>query len=605
MHKIMIQGTAEGFPFESWVADHYDLYLARYEHEAFQVVVVPDTALTNVTVVIGTLAPQDGQGPFTGEVQVGLVGYVDVAENPIDVIDYPAYLSDYHGWWPDALLTFQQTCDINANDRVPFWVDVFTHADTPPGDYVATITVTADGCDPVNLQLNVHVWDFELPVSSSLDTAFSCQTTHAVPLYGVDWTETPGGMHYKMFDIMLEHRLNVTELYRTSSPTPFSWIQYWESKGATSFCLGKVPAILNDPGKKATLDTLVADLRAAGLLDMAYVYGFDEVGPDKFETICIKFGQVHSDYPGLRTMTTARDYTFGLSTDPDTSCLRSVVDIWVPPVDYRYDMAAGEVLRTEGKDMWWYTCCWPRYPYPNWFVECPSIEARLLLGAMSYKFKAGGYLYWAVARWLNEDGVSNTSPITSGPYTSWDPRTFYHSKTGTWASGDGCLLLPGPTDFIPTIRLENVRDGLEDYEYLWLLADLVNTIAPGSTPEEIAFVADANALLAVPGSVVNSLTSFTRDPGDLYSFRQQVADKILQGTALVEGVIPGDLDDDGDVDMTDFGMFQVCLSGPYSVLPNCGESDFNSSGKVDSDDLNIFLQCLSGESIPADPDCAE
>ena len=292
MHKIMIQGTAEGFPFESWGADHYDLYLARYEHEAFQVVVVPATALTNVSVSVGTLVPQEGQGPFNGQVDVGLVGYVDVGDDPLDPINYPSYLSDYHGWWPDALLTFQQTCNINAGDRVPFWVDVFTSADTPPGDYVATITVTAGGCDPANLQLNVHVWDFDLPVSSHLGTAFSCQTKFAEPLYGTAWSEA---LHYTMFDVMLEHRLNVTELYRTTSPIPFDYIQYWVSKGANAFCLGKVPAVMG-----AELDTLVANLNAAGLLDKAYVYGYDEVDTQaQFDAMCNTFGQIQDERASL------------------------------------------------------------------------------------------------------------------------------------------------------------------------------------------------------------------------------------------------------------------------------------------------------------------
>ena len=252
MHKIMIQGATEGFPFESWVADHYDLYLARYEHEAFQVVVVPETALTNVSVSVGTPVPQQAQGPFSGEINVNLVGYVDVGDVTQYAVDYPSYLAGYHGWWPDALLEFQQTCDINAGDRVPFWVDVFTYEDTPPGDYVATVTVTADGCDPVDLQLNIHVWDFELPVSSHLGTAFSLQPDSAQIIYGDDWSDA---MHYKFFDIMLEHRLNVTELYRNSTPTPLDWIQYWVANGSNAFSLGKVPAIMG-----SQLDALVINL---------------------------------------------------------------------------------------------------------------------------------------------------------------------------------------------------------------------------------------------------------------------------------------------------------------------------------------------------------
>lgn len=39
MDKVMIHGAAHGWPFEGWVADHYDLAMAQNEHEGFQVVV--------------------------------------------------------------------------------------------------------------------------------------------------------------------------------------------------------------------------------------------------------------------------------------------------------------------------------------------------------------------------------------------------------------------------------------------------------------------------------------------------------------------------------------------------------------------------------------
>jgi len=50
----------------------------------------------------------------------------------------------------------------------------------------------------------------------------------------------------------------------------------------------------------------VSYLLGAGMLDFAYIYGYDEVTTQAdFDKICSKFGQIHSTYPGLRTMTTA------------------------------------------------------------------------------------------------------------------------------------------------------------------------------------------------------------------------------------------------------------------------------------------------------------
>lgn len=63
-----------------------------------------------------------------------------------------------------------------------------------------------------------------------------------------------------------------------------------------------------------------------------------------------------------------------------------------------------------------------------------------------------------------------------------------------------------------------------------------------------------------------------------------------------------DFDRDGDVDQTDFGVFQACLSGsavPYG--PGCGNADFDGDGAVDQNDFAAFLDCLGGPDTP--PGC--
>ncbi len=129
------------------------------------------------------------------------------------------------------------------------------------------------------------------------------------------------------------------------------------------------------------------------------------------------FDQVHTSYPGLRTMTTAKDPSFGTSR---RACDRR----WTSGCRKRdvYNQAAANQLRAEGKDMWWYICIGPSRPYTNFFVEYPAIEPRLLMGLMAYKYQTGGFLYYNIAKWLSLF-ISWHGPITSGPYTNWDPRS--------------------------------------------------------------------------------------------------------------------------------------------------------------------------------------
>ncbi len=70
--------------------------------------------------------------------------------------------------------------------------------------------------------------------------------------------------------------------------------------------------------------------------------------------------------------------------------------------------------------------------------------------------------------------------------------------------------------------------------------------------------------------------------------------------------VPGDCDDDGDVDLDDFGAFQACMSGPTVPLtPGCEHKDFDLDGDIDQSDFGIFQRCISGPGIPSAPNCAD
>jgi hypothetical protein len=73
----------------------------------------------------------------------------------------------------------------------------------------------------------------------------------------------------------------------------------------------------------------------------------------------------------------------------------------------------------------------------------------------------------------------------------------------------------------------------------------------------------------------------------------------------IEAHTTGDFDDDGDVDLEDFGYFQTCLTGP-GIAQNeerCKAARLDVDEDVDGDDFGIFQACLTGAAIPGDPLC--
>ncbi|MBI4579117.1 MAG: DUF4091 domain-containing protein, partial [Planctomycetes bacterium] len=510
MRKVLIRDH----PFEGWFDRQMSVSLAANEREAAQVVVMPfgrDVKNVRVSAAMApatrpaakSLSRNPEIGPAGGRshtrsgtdsrsdgitCSVSLVGHVDVNDDP-------PYDSTYKGLWPDPLLSFMQTADVAAGEHVAFWVDVATAKGTPGGDYRGTIRITADGCEPVELALNVRVWGFELADGTHLQNAF---TYHEAPIHQFYKDRWNDDLARKYRDLVLDHRLGIDHLYRREPPDR-EMLKHALSRGMNAFNIVFAGSGGAKPHVADALGTFVPWVRREGLTRLAYVYGFDEIKKDKFADARDVFDDVHRRYRGIRTMTTAQDKSFGKETG-----LRQAVDIWVP-LTPGYDLREAEQLRREGREMWWYICLVPTHPYANWFVEYPAIEARLLMGAMSYKYRVDGFLYYLI----NNHWERNRDVIRTGPRTGWDPASC-PNRRDKWANGDGNLIYPGPDGPLSSIRLANIRDGLEDYEYLYLLAERVKGVESlPPTADRRQFLAAARPLLAVPATVVRSTVEYT------------------------------------------------------------------------------------------------
>jgi len=119
---------------------------------------------------------------------------------------------------------------------------------------------------------------------------------------------------------------------------------------------------------------------------------------------------------------------------------------------------------------------------------------------MTYGYRADGLLYWHVNYWHGNKTVTGDST-----YLKWKPLCVASM------CGDGGLLYPTPDGPVSSIRLENVRDGIEDYDYFQLLAKRCGR---------------PRALRVYRGMVMD-LTTYSRDPACLRRLRDGMAAAIL------------------------------------------------------------------------------
>jgi hypothetical protein len=117
----------------------------------------------------------------------------------------------------------------------------------------------------------------------------------------------------------------------------------------------------------------------------------------------------------------------------------------------------------------------------------------------------------------------------------------------------------------------------------------------------------------VSGTVTDTLEIVLCDSSDQGNYRCLVSNDYgsvtsNSATLTVSGppVVPGDFNDDSDVDQEDFGHLQICLTGTGggSPAPGCEDANLDGDNDVDGNDAVKFLQCMSAANVWGDPDCA-
>ena len=524
------------------------LKLARGEHESLQLLVsCPAKDLRNVSVTASDLvrvrpwyAVWAADSIPSGCIDCDVVGYA-WAEFPTNsryscshsvcrrTETAPFYRRSatraVDSWWPDPILDFLPAVDVARGDVQSFWIRLHCPDGQAAGEYEGTLTVAAEGVAVVRLPFRVRVYGFSVPKASPLPLAITyspmthtrdhsaeskaaaerCAADPEGPVRQakarpLDWGDFLAD-YYITFDSLYTHtNLNFEVLARLKEQGRLGRFNlgYWSyfKDGADAEARWRAETL---PRLKANY----AKAKELGILDRAYAYGCDEVNTNYFDNIrkCVQI--LKEELPGVPISTTAYDDEFGVGTQLD------VMD-WFTPLTPKFNVEKAAASRRAGHQVWWYICCGPGNPWANTFTQCPPLEARMLMGAQTVRMRPDGFLYYEISIWNAE------RPIDKGPYTDWVPRSYMT------LNGDGCWTAVGPGGKpLPTLRLENFRDGLEDYAYAKLLEERI----AGRDDADMR-VRKAKELLAVPRQVMDTMSNYTNDPAEIAAWRDAMAELI-------------------------------------------------------------------------------
>ncbi len=533
------------------------LEAARHDYEPVQIVVRPTKPLEGLVAKASPLV-----GPGGAMISVENIRILQVYYH---FVHHPTDATGLREWWPDALPPLDEPIDVAAGQNQPLWVLVYVPPDAKPGDYAGHVTLNAKGFS-VQVPLWLHVWDFALPKRNHLQTAYGLGVHDIFRYHGLKTEADKRKVLDMYFRSFAEHRISPYD------PTPMDPIRVKflpdedppraevdfaafdramahavDEYGFTGYRLPvqgmgggtfhkRYPPKIGEFGEdtpeyKSMFSSYVGQLekhlREQGWLDMAYIYWFDEPAPRDYEFVAGGMRRLKENAPGLRRM---------LTEEPGDNVLAGLVDIWCP-VSHNYDHEAAEKRRVHDERFWWYVCTGPKAPYCTLFIDHPATEMRVWHW-QTWQRKIVGTLVWRSNYWTSSAAFPDQP---QDPYE--DPMGYvsgYSTPRGVrrhWGNGDGRFIYPALAAAVPgksgpepviappvsSIRWEMIREGVEDYEYLYLLRELIDKNRSRLSEDEIGRY---EALLDVPTEITTDMTTFTTDPAPIYDHRRAVAEAI-------------------------------------------------------------------------------
>lgn len=528
---------------------------AANEREAVQLAFRPQKEKMRVRIKISDLENSETGAKITSEnVEMFRVGYVPISR-PTDALGE-------RGDWPDPLFRMKSgEFEAAGNSTQPVWLRFFVPPDAQKGTYRGELEISAGG-ESRKIPVSLRVYGFRLPDTPAVRSAVGAFESNLLPYYK-DPKAAAGKvaehLRRKLAEAGISPYNALAPKFRLEYPsgdkskTPkvvFNWenfdkktreltekfhvnaIQLWiEGIGGGSFhtrTKAKIREIAEgDPRYESVLADYLGQIdrhiAENGWENIFYTYTFDEPEEKDYPFVKRELEKIKRCAPRIKTML----------TEQPVKELDGCVDIWCPVTREHSPAACAEQIK-KGREIWWYICMQPRAPYVGIFVDHPGTDLRAWLW-QTFKYDVSGILIWSStymnSRTAYPDRLQN-------PY--FDPMSWaagYSLPAGTksaWGNGDGRLFYPpeplsrgkpaeAGDEAVGTVRLEMLREGVEDYGYL---AILKNLLREKSGALDAKTRAKLENLLAVPESITASMTEYSYDPAPIEKRRREIAEAI-------------------------------------------------------------------------------
>ncbi len=420
-------------------------------------------------------------------------------------IDYSNEKYAMSGYYPDALVPlanykFRRMNYIDKGRSQALYINLKTDKDTPAGEYKGVGKLYLDD-ETINIPFEVKVYNATLPDAVHQNSAF-----------GLWYDQIPNGekdnsgsqMDINYYNFLVDKRISPREMPPAWSPTspknPEDFDLFVENY-VEHVAFNERVASVRLPidlfnFSKANVELLLQKLITknielinnghpeADLFKKVFFYLDDEPYPDVFDRVrehdktffdvkkdkCSQlaaYPNVYKSFTEIPNVVT-REFLSELVATNDQGGIQT----WCPLVSY-FQSAENRALyrsrqensdasqRDFGEHVWWYTCCDPISPYPNYHLDSSVMIARAM-SYMEFNYNIEARLFWCTCYY------SKYSRGATLPRDIWtDPISWQ------LCAGDGMFMYPGYifgiNGPITTLRMENVLASNEEYEYLWMI----------------------------------------------------------------------------------------------------------------------------------------
>ena len=456
----------------------------RGDVESVQLMITPNVPVEGFDFEIDHLLRDDGEKFRKGNFEIFVEWYVEVNKS---------YNTDsYYGFYPDALVPIkaykrQRMDSISVGNNQGLWINVTIPEDTEPGTYTGVGTLEINK-DKYEIPIEVTVYDAVMPEEVHPQSCFLIWYDKIAVGEGA-YTPTLGDNYFwflvekrcmpmdpipqtvsnydKYVDWLVENAAENPQISCYTLPKKWDSTELGSvvSRDACMSLLTKM-AVKNVELRQAGNETI-------DLFKKAFYYTHDEPAGVVLELLQIsdqiisecKFAvadEYLKDYPDLYMSLIGLGHlvTTGYSEDLLGTDTEGGLQTWCPQFQYwhtepereQYWARQNTTDRLGGEEAWWYGCNNPKAPFPTYHLDDDLICSRVL-SWMQYDYESDGNLYWCV------------NSYTPG---MWETPTVFDG-----AVCEGVLVYPGDKfDMqtpLSTLRLESIREGMEDFEYLWMI----------------------------------------------------------------------------------------------------------------------------------------